>query len=183
MMPQEPIVPRLANQMPFIVPQPPTAVPQVPGGPYGDPKREADGAAHDEIRRQAQQAAEDARRRRTSGGGSGGAGSSGHWPWDDGTGVPMSASAASGLTRVYPPAGQKQTTGSDTSIGGAITALIVIAIFCAIPWYVYLGTNTGDALGHLFWVCWSIAMIPFAIAGITGVIYAIHSLRKEDSGS
>ena len=137
--------------------------------------------AHSEILRSSAYAASELARRRTSGGGSGGGGGTGGWPWDDGTGVPLPPSAIMGLGPSWTPRVPEQTAStprpatsdSRIGVGGGTTILIVIAIFCGIPWYKYLTTDTGDALGHLFWVCWSIfAFIP-AIFGTGGVIYSV----------
>jgi hypothetical protein len=135
---------------------------------------------HDEIRRSAAYAASDLARRRTSGGGSGGGGGTGGWPWDDGTGVPLPPSAVMGLGPSWTPREPEQAastpqpaTSDSIGVGGGITVLIFTAIFCGVPWHAYLATNTGDALGHLFWVMWSLVAIPVAIFGVVAGLRAI----------
>ncbi len=64
-------------------------------------------------------------------------------------------------------------TSDSIGVGGGITVLIFTAIFCGVPWHAYLATNTGDALGHLFWVMWSLVAIPVAIFGVVAGLRAI----------
>jgi hypothetical protein len=77
----------------------------------------------------------------------------------------------------YSSRSSEPTTSSkgDTGIGvgGGITVLIFTAIFCGVPWHAYLATNTGDALGHLFWVVWSLVAIPVAIFGVAAGLHSI----------
>jgi hypothetical protein len=59
------------------------------------------------------------------------------------------------------------------SAGGGVFILLVTAIFCAIPWWVYLGTNTGDGIVHVFWAFWSIIAIPTLLWGAWAGVYEI----------
>jgi hypothetical protein len=65
------------------------------------------------------------------------------------------------------------------SAGLGVFILIVTALFCGTPWSVYLGTNTGDALGHLFWVCWSLIAIPACLRGGGRGIYTIYKAANQ----